>query len=151
MRISSGAWWRTRVLSANSPADLRESLAMIVQRIGFRYFAFCGRYPQLLDGHKEIRLDTCPAGWSEYCSEHGFATAPDPMHQRALQETIPVLWRDWMSHYPDFFAAARKFGLITGVTHYVRGPFGGRSPQSSIKGVGESEAEREIHDAHSDS
>jgi len=150
MRISSGTWWRTRVLSANSLADLRESLAMIVQRIGFRYFAFFGRYPQRLDGHKEIRLDTCPAGWFDYRSEHGFATALDPMHQRALQGTIPVLWCDWISHYPGFFAAARKFGLITGVTHSVHGPVGDRSSISFIKGVGGIEAEREILDALSE-
>ena len=107
--ISNGAWWRTRILSASSLADLGESLAIIVQRIGFRYFVFRGRYPQTRSGQHEVRLDNCPAGWFDYCSEHGFATATDPIHQRAMQEATPVLWRDWFSHYPNYFAAARKF------------------------------------------
>jgi len=145
----NGAWWRTRILSANSLADLRESLAMIVQRIGFRHFVFRGCYPQTRDGHHEIRLDNCPAGWFDYCSEHG-ATAPDPMHHRAMQEATPVLWRDWVSHYPNYFAAARKFGLVTGATHAVYGPVGDRSSISFMKGVGGIEAEREISDALSE-
>lgn len=144
MSTSSGAWWRTRILAANSLADLRESLAMIVQRIGFRYFVFRGRYPRIRSGHHEIRLDNCLAGWFAYCSEHGFATASDPMHHRAMQEVTPVLWRDWVSHYPSYFAAARKFGLVTGVTHSVYGPLGDQSSISFMKGVGGIEAEREI-------
>jgi len=149
MRISSGAWWRTRILSANSLADLRESLEMIVQRIGFRHFIFRGRYPQIRSGHREIRLDNCPAGWFEYSSEHG-VTAPDPMHHRAMQEATPVLWHDWVSHYPNYFAAARRFGLVTGVTHAVYGPLGDHSSISFMKGVGGIEAEREIANALSE-
>src|SRR5882724_8221259 len=91
MSTSGSTWWRTRILSANSLADLRESLSMIVQRIGFRYVVFRGRYPQICSGHHEIRLDNCPEGWFEYCSEHGFATAADPMHHRAMQEATPAL------------------------------------------------------------
>ncbi len=144
MRVLSGAWWLTRILSANSLAGLRESLTIVVQKIGFRYFVFRGRYPQMRNGHHEIRLDNCPTGWFDYCSEHGFTTAPDPMHHLATQEATPVLWRDWVSHYPDYFAAARKFGLVTGVTHPVHGPVGDRSSISFIKGVGGIEAEREI-------
>jgi len=147
--MSSGAWWRTRILSASSLADIRESLAMIVQRIGFRHFVLRGRFPQIRSGDHEIRLDNCPAGWFDYCSEHG-AAAPDPMHQRAMQEATPVLWRDWVSHYPSYFAAARKFGIVTGVTHAVYGPLGDRSSISFIKGVGGIEAEREISNALSE-
>jgi DNA-binding CsgD family transcriptional regulator len=142
--MSSGAWWRTRILSANSLADLRESLAIIVQRIGFRHFVFRGRYPRTRSGHHEIRLDNCPAGWFDYCSEHGFAAASDPIHHRAMQEATPVLWRDWVSHYPTYFAAARKFGLVSGVTHAVYGPLGDQSSLSFMKGIGGIEAEREI-------
>ena len=145
MSISNGAWWRTRILSANSLAELRESLAFVVQRIGFRHFVLRGRYPQIGSGDHEIRLDNCPAGWFDYCAEHG--VVPDPMHQRAMQEATPVLWRDWLSHYPNYFAAARKFGLITGVTHAVYGPVGDRSSLSFVKGVAGIEAEREIADA----
>ena len=145
--MSSGAWWRTRILSANSLADLRDSLAMIVPRIGFRYFVFRGRYPQTRGGHHEIRLDNCPAGWFDYCSEHGFAAASDPIHHRAMQEATPVLWRDWVSHYPTYFAGARKFGLVTGVTHVVYGPLGDHSSLSFVKGVGGIEAERDISNA----
>src|SRR5712691_11557979 len=144
MRVSSGAWWRTRILATNSVADLRESLAMIVQGIGFRYFVFRGRYPQIRRGHHEIRLDNCPAGWFDYCSEHGFAAASDPMYHRAMQEATPVLWHDWISHYPSYFAGARKFGLLTGVTHVVYGPLGDHSSLSFMKGVGGIAAEREI-------
>jgi DNA-binding CsgD family transcriptional regulator len=91
-----------------------------------------------------MRLDNCPAGWFDYCSEHGFAAASDPIHHRAMQEATPVLWRDWVSHYPTYFAAARKFGLVTGVTHAVYGPLGDQSSLSFMKGVGGIEAERDI-------
>jgi DNA-binding CsgD family transcriptional regulator len=66
------------------------------------------------------------------------------MHRLALQETTPVLWRDKLAHHPEYFAAARRFGLITGVTHPVRGPLGDRSSMTFIKGVGGMQAEREI-------
>jgi len=55
-----------------------------------------------------------------------------------------LLWRDWVSHYPDYFARARKFGLVTGVTHPVHGSTEDRSSISFIKGVGGVQAEREI-------
>ena len=140
MNNSNGAWWLKRILSASSLSDLRESMVWIVQRMGFRYFVFRGRYPHLLsDGH-EIRLDNCPAGWLDYFSE----AAPDPMHHSAIQEATPLLWRDWVSHYPDYFSAARKLGLVTGVTHPVHGPAEDRSSISFIKGVGGIQAEREI-------
>jgi DNA-binding CsgD family transcriptional regulator len=144
MNNSNENWWLRGILSANSPANLRESLARIAQRIGFRYFVFRGRYPQVRGGHHDIRLDNCPTGWFDYCSEHGFDTPRDPMHHRAMQETTPVLWRDWVSHYPNYFAAARKFGLVTGVTHAVYGPLGDQSSISFMKGVGGIEAERDI-------
>jgi DNA-binding CsgD family transcriptional regulator len=115
-------------------------MVMIVQRMGFRYFAFRGRYPHLLSDDHEIRLDHCPAGWLDHFCD----AASDPMHRRAMQEATPLLWRDWVSHYPDYFAAARKFGLVTGVTHPVHGPTEDRSSISFIKGVGGIQAEREI-------
>ena len=140
MNNSNGAWWLKRILAASSLSDLRESMVWIVQRMGFQYFVFRGRYPHLLSDDHEIRLDNCPAGWFDYFSE----AAPDPMHHSAIQEATPLLWRDWVSHYPDYFARARKLGLVTGVTHPVHGPTEDRSSISFIKGVGGIQAEREI-------
>src|SRR2546425_9371958 len=144
MGISSGTWWVKRILSASSLSDLRESMILIVQRMGFQYFVFRGRYPHLLSDNQETRLENCPAGWLDYCSERGSAAAPDPMHHRAMQEATPLLWRDWVPRYPDYFAAARKLGLVTGVTHPVHGPTDDRSSITFIKGVGGIQAEREI-------
>ena len=136
-----GAWFR-RILSANSLAALRQSTLVIVQQMGFKFFLLCTCCPQL-EG-SEIRVDNCPPAWLEHSSERKCAGALDPLHRLALQETTPVLWRDRLTHYPDYFAAARKFGLMTGVTHPVHGPLGDRSSFSFIKGVGGIQAEREI-------
>lgn len=144
MNNPNSSWWLNRIRAAGSLTELRETMHFIAQRIGFRYFAFRGRYPQLLNDQHEIRLDNCPECWFEHCSQSGADAAHDPMHHRAMQEATPILWRDWMAHYPDHFAAARKFGLVTGVTHPVHGPLGDRSSTSFIKGVGGIEAEREI-------
>ena len=141
--MNNSIWWLKTVLSANSLVRLRESLVMIVQRMGFKFFLLCTCCPQL-DGFEEVRVDNCPPAWLERSSERKCAGALDPLHRRALQEETPVLWRDWIEHYPDYFVAARKFGLITGVTHPVHGPLGNRSSMSFIKGVGGIQAEREI-------
>lgn len=130
--------------AAGSLADLREAMHFIAQRIGFRYFVFRGRYPQLLNEQREVRLDNFPGSWLDHCSQGAPDTGRDPMHHRAMQEATPLLWRDWMAHYPDHFAEARRFGLVTGVTHPVHGPLGDRSSISFIKGVGGIQAEREI-------
>jgi DNA-binding CsgD family transcriptional regulator len=144
MNNSNGNWWLRGILSASSLAGLRESIAMIVQRIGFQYFDFRGHYPQLPSDRTEIRLDNFPAGLLEAGPGSGADATPDPMHHRAIQQATPLLWRDWVSHYPGFFARARKCGLVAGVTHPVHGPVGDRSSISFIKGVGGLQAEREI-------
>ena len=143
MNNTSSVWWLKRVLAASSLAGLRESVALIVQRIGFRYFLLRGRYAHFRYGQNEIRLDNCPAGWVEHCSGNG-AEDPDPIHRRALHETTPILWRQCTSEYPDFFAAAQRFGLITGVTYPMHGPNGAYSSLSLVKGVGGAPVEREI-------
>jgi DNA-binding CsgD family transcriptional regulator len=127
--------------SAETLPILRESMLLIVQRMGFKYFMLRGHFPQV-DDSSDTRLDNCPPGWLEHCSQHGFES--DPVHHCALQEGTPVVWRDWMTHYPDYFAAARKFGLVSGVTHPVHGPLGDRSSISFVKGVGGIQADREI-------
>jgi len=136
-------WWLRAILSANSLAGLRQSLLVSGQRLGFKFFMLCSCGPQL-DGLQEIRLDNCPATWLEYRSQRKLVGTLDPMHRRALQETAPVLWREYSAHYPDYFSAARKFGLMTGVTHPVHGPVGDRTSISFIKGIGGIQAEREI-------
>jgi DNA-binding CsgD family transcriptional regulator len=144
MNNSNGNWWLRGILSASSLAGLRESITMIVQRIGFQYFDFRGRYPQLPNDRNEIRLDNFPAGLLDAGSGNETDAVPDPMHHRAMQQATPLLWREWTSHYPDFFSEARKCGLMTGATHPVHGPVGDRSSISFIKGVGGILAEREI-------
>ena len=144
MNNPNSSWWFSRIRGAGSLADLRDAMHFIAQRIGFRYFVFRGLYPQLLKEEHEIRMDNCPGNWLDHCSRAVPSAAQDPMHHRAMQEATPILWREWMAHYPDHFAAARKFGLVTGVTHPVHGPLGDRSSISFIKGVGGVQAEREI-------
>lgn len=135
-------WWLRRILSANSLAGLEESAAAIVRRIGFRYFVLRSSHPQV--SGREIQLHNCPAGWLQYCSAQGLHGALDPMHLLAMQETTPVLWRSWVSRYPDYFAAARRYGLATGATHPVHGPLGDRSSMSFIKERDGVAAEMEI-------
>jgi hypothetical protein len=141
--MNNNMWWLKTILSANSLAGLRGTLVLVVQRMGFKFFLLCSCLPQL-DGWQEIRVENCPAAWLEYSSERKFAGTSDPMHRAALRETTPLLWRDWQGHYPDYFSAARKYGLVTGVTHPVHGPVGDRTSVSFIKGVGGFQAEREI-------
>src|SRR5262249_45627569 len=121
---------------------MRGLLLTIVQRLGFKFFVLCSCGPQL-DGIQEIHLDNCPA-WQDYRSQRKLGGNLDPMHRLALHQTTPVLWRESFTHYPDYFGAARKFGLITGVTHPVHGAAGNRTSISFIKGVGGIHAEREI-------
>ena len=135
-------WWLRRILSANSLAGLEESAAAIARRIGFRYFVLRSCHPQL--SGREIQLHNCPAGWLQYCSTQGLHGALDPMHLLAMRETTPVLWRTWVSRYPDYFATARRHGLAAGVTHPVHGPLGDRSSMSFIKDKCGVAAEMEI-------
>jgi DNA-binding CsgD family transcriptional regulator len=141
--MNNSIWWLRTILSAESLDSLRQSMVMIVQRMGFKFFLLCG-CSQQLDASQEIRLENSPPGWLEYRAERKFAGTSDPLHRLALQENTPVLWREWLAHYPDYFAGARKFGLMTGVTHAVHGPSGDRCTVSFVKGVGGIQAEREI-------
>jgi DNA-binding CsgD family transcriptional regulator len=148
--MNGGTWGLRTILSANSLNALRQSLLVIVQRLGFKFFVLCSCGPQF-DGVQEIRLDNCPVAWLEYRSQRKLDGVLDPMHRFALQQTTPVLWRESVNHYPEYFGAARKFGLVTGVTHPVHGPVGDRTTLGFIKGVGGIQAEREILATLSDS
>src|SRR5215831_12663026 len=87
--MNGGTWGLRTILSANSLAALRQSLLVIVQRLGFKFFVLCSCGPQL-DGAPEIRLDNCPVAWLEYRSQRRLEGILDPMHRLALQETTPA-------------------------------------------------------------
>lgn len=144
--LQSGRWLK-RILTVSTLAGLRESLGTIVDGLGFRYFDYRGRFPQIQTGRYEIRIDNCPAGWRKYCTELCSEAKSDPLRRRILQQVTPVFWRDFVQLHPDLYATARKFGLATGVTVPIHGPDGQWSALSFIKERDGSESEAEISEA----
>lgn len=137
------AWWFGEIHVAASLAELKQSIGAAVAQLGFRYFIYRGRFPQLRTGLHEICIENSPAGWRKYYQEHGWNCKTDPLRRRALQEITPILWREAVHDAPALFAKAREFGLVAGVTHPVHGPGGQWSCLSFIKNRGGMQAERE--------
>ncbi len=136
------AGWLKSVLLARSLADLSASIGLTIERLGFRYFIYRGRFPQSYLRADEVRFDNCPEAWRARYAEDGWDTASNPAHLRALQEITPILWRQIPRC--DLFTELRSLGFITGVTDPVHGPGGQRSALSFIKNRGGQQAEREI-------
>ncbi|HEY6239610.1 MAG TPA: LuxR family transcriptional regulator [Burkholderiales bacterium] len=138
-----GAAWLKPILVATSLADVEGAIEATVQRLGFRYFIYRGRFPQLR-GATEVRLDNCPELWRERVVG-SWDTDLNPTRLRALQEVTPILWRDLVRCQATLIRKAKQFGLLTGVTHPVHGPGGQWSTISFVKDRCDAQAEREIH------
>ena len=138
------AWWLRPIFSANSLVQLKESLSMVVEKTGFRYFHYCGRFPRLRTGSHEILFDNCPDAWSAWYGERGSQQSADPLRWRAQREVTPIPWHEVSQRYPELFAMASQYGLATGVTHPVHGPDGQWSAISFIKIRGGIQAEHDI-------
>jgi LuxR family transcriptional activator of bioluminescence operon len=139
--------WMKRVMTSTSLANLKATIEKVAEELGFQYFVYRGRFPHLRTGPHEICYDNCPRGWREYYETHGIGTEADPLHNRALQEVTPILWREVVPRHFALLEKAREFGLATGVIHPVHGPGGQWTSLSFIKANGGVAAERGIMSA----
>jgi len=137
-----GTWWLRPIVIAASLAELARSLGVATEQLGFQYFLFLGRFPNLRAEVHEFQLKNCPAGWQSDAAASNLAG--DPLYRRALREVAPIFWRELVPFEQAWIAQARKFGLATGVTLPVHGPNGRWSSLSLIKNHGRAGAERDI-------
>ncbi len=140
-----GTWWLRPILTAASLAELARSVGLATGQLGFQYFLFRGRFPNLRAEVDEFQFKNCPDGWQSDAAASNLAS--DPLYRRALREVVPIFWRELVPFEQVWIARARKFGLATGVTLPVHGPNGRWSSLSLIKNHGRAEAERDIRAA----
>lgn len=119
---SKGASRLKRVIARTSAVELEQAAFAIATELGFRYFAYCGRFSRSPGSLREIRFDNLPAGWRRYCREHGLYLLPGPLRRIALQEVTPVTWSMVATRHRKAFDKAAAFGLAAGITHCVHGP-----------------------------
>jgi len=129
---SKGASRLKQVIARTSPAELEEAAFAIARELGFRYFAYCGRFSQSDGSSREIRFDNLPAGWRRYCRERSIDLLPGPLRRIALQEVTPVSWSIVAKRHRKAFDKAAAFGLASGMTHCVHGPRGQWSLSSFV-------------------
>src|SRR6266852_6268407 len=128
--LQGTCWLRTIQISA-SFAELKQSVGLATEQLGFRYLLFRGRFPNPRTKVFEFHLKSCPDEWQRDAVRSDVVF--DPLYRRALREVAPIFWRELVPHEPIWVAHARKFGLATGVTLPVHGPDGRWSSLSLIK------------------
>jgi DNA-binding CsgD family transcriptional regulator len=139
-----GAVRLARILANRSKPSLEEAVLLITEQLGFRYFMFCGRFPQPRGATHEVRFDNFPVCWHRYCADRDRDLLPGPLRRLALQEVTPLPWKKIAARHSKAFAKASEFGLATGVSCSVHGPRGQWSLTSFALARGGSAAERRI-------
>jgi DNA-binding CsgD family transcriptional regulator len=138
--------WLKHVTSATTLAEFKDSLALTVRHLGFRYFFYRSHIPQLPQWLRNTAVYDSPGNWLAYCRREGVDPSFEPLLRVAQQQTTPVLWRDLSSFYAPMMEKAREFGLATGVTTLVHAPGAQWSCITFVKERGGPEAEREIQE-----
>ncbi len=144
MSLQGTCWLRTIQISA-SLAELNQSVGLATEQLGFQYFLYRGRFPDVRTKVREFHLENCPDGWQG--DAVGGDVAPDPLYRRALREVTPIYWRELVPYEPAWIARARRYGLATGVTIPVHGPDGRWSSLSLVKNRSGAGVERYIRAA----
>jgi DNA-binding CsgD family transcriptional regulator len=135
--------WLDAVVRINTLHALKENLDFWIRQLGFRYLVYHGRFPGTSGPGDEVRLDTTPAAWRDYCLGSGMDSKWDLLCSGAMR-TTPILWCKIESLHPELFEKARQFGLATGVTQPMHGPGGEWSALSFITGRTDLRAERKL-------
>jgi len=142
--LQGTCWLRTIQISA-SFAELKQSVRLTTEQLGFQHFLYRARFPDLRIKIHEFHLGNCPNGWQR--DTVGGDVAFDPLYRRALREVTPIYWRELVPYEPEWIARARRYGLATGVTIPVHGPDGRWSSLSLVKNHGGAGVERYIRAA----
>ena len=141
MSLQGIYWLRTIQISA-SLAELKRSVELAAEELGFQYFFCRGRFPNSSATVNEFHLKNCPEEWQGDAVRSDVTS--DPLYRRALREVTPIFWRDLAPYEPAWIAHARKFGLATGVTLPVHGPGSRWSSLSLVKNRCGAGAEHDI-------
>jgi len=144
MSLQGTCWLRTIQISA-SFAELKQSVRLTTEQLGFQHFLYRARFPDLRIKIHEFHLGNCPNGWQR--DTVGGDVAFDPLYRRALREVTPIYWRELVPYEPVWAARARRYGLATGVTIPVHGPDGRWSSLSLAKNRSGAGVERYIRAA----
>jgi len=140
-----GTYWVRTIQISASFADLKQSVGLATEQLGFQYFLYRGRFPDLRTKIHEFHLENCPDGWQRDAVSGDVAL--DPLYRRALREVTPIYWRELVPYEPAWIARARRYGLATGVTIPVHGPDGRWSSLSLVKNRSGTGVERYIRAA----
>lgn len=141
MSLQGTSWLRTIQISV-SFAELKRSVGLAAEELGFQYFLCRGRFPNPRATVHEFHLKNCPEEWQRDAVRSDVAS--DPLYRRALREVTPIFWRELVPYEPAWIAHARKFGLATGVTLPVHGPDNRWSSLSLVKNRCGAAAEHDI-------
>ena len=140
-----GTYWLRTIKISASFAELKHSVALATEQLGFQYFLYRGRFLDLRTKIHEFHLENCPDEWQR--DAVGGDVASDPLYRRALREVTPIYWRELIPFEPVWIARARRYGLATGVTIPVHGPDGRWSSLSLVKNHSGAGVERYIRAA----
>jgi len=140
-----GTYWLRTIQISASFAELKQSVGLATEQLGFQYFLYRGRFPDLRTKVHEFHFENCPDRWQREAV--GGDAALDPLYRRALREVTPIYWRELIPYEPAWIARARRYGLASGVTIPVHGPAGRWSSLSLVKNRSGAGVERYIRAA----
>jgi len=110
--------------TANDETALRCVAERAARQLGFSWFAYLG-----LGTGDPILISTYDRSWTDHYLDQGYERI-DPVVRKARESRGPFAWSGEdpaiLSSQPSrkLFAEARDFGIMSGVTLPVRGPFG---------------------------
>lgn len=117
--------WREQSLirlaeAATSLDQLMSAMSDVTAQLGFEYCSYVYRLPLPIVQPAVHWCSTYPAAWLERYFEQQYLDV-DPLVQRALQGSRPVVWGDdGFDGQPQFWEEARSFGIGHGWAVSVR-------------------------------
>lgn len=118
--------WRREILnvfqSISQASEITSTLHQQSQLLEFDYFAFCVRHPVPFTRPKTTVMSTYPQAWLDhYQAENYFAVDPVLQPVNFMRGYLP--WDDKLfANTPEFWNAARDYGLRRGITQCMMSP-----------------------------
>ncbi|WP_312314773.1 transcriptional regulator SdiA [Atlantibacter sp.] len=118
--------WRKNVFNrfqeAQTSAEVEKLLASETKAMAFEYYALCIRHPVPFTRPKLTIFTTYRSDWTQHYQAENYA-AIDPVLNPNNFHRGYLPWNDELfSTVPDFWDAARDYGLKNGVTQTVMAP-----------------------------
>src|SRR5260221_12424172 len=98
-----GALRIEQILANRSKAGLEETVLLITEQLGFRYFMFCGRFSLPRGAIHKVRFFNFPVMWLPYSADRWWDVSPARLVDIPFPDVTPRHYNTIaISHAPSF-------------------------------------------------